>query len=79
MKTANEWREECNYIAHQTDTVGAHGVRRCERNPSFGHDKQCFLDYCVMQRECAERDGVPDAAQYIQHCIDDLQGQTPLL
>jgi hypothetical protein len=72
-KTDYAWSSECDYISHVTD--------KCLHTPAgeqhaamhnFNFDKACFIGYCQMQRDCAKRDGKDDAAQYIQHCLDDL-------
>lgn len=71
-----EWSQECDYISSVTDAV-MH-TDRAERHPkmaSFNHDRACFVRYCEMQRDAATRDGKGDAAQYIDHCIDDLTGK----
>lgn len=69
---ANGWREECAYIAEQTEPyVRGYG-------PSEFADKAQFLRYCEMQRNSATREGFDDTASYIQHCIDDLRGQGSL-
>ena len=72
-KNANDWREECNYIdattagaRHRLQRMRAHALR------SFNGDRACFVRYCEMQRDDAERHGFHDAALYIQECIDDL-------
>lgn len=74
MKTANDWREECNYIsntiAHMDETINPAQRRAILRN--FNGDRACFVRYCEMQRDDAERHGFYDAALYIQECIDDL-------
>jgi hypothetical protein len=63
---ANDWREECNYITEQTEPfVLGYG-------PSEFEDKAQFVRYCTMQRNSATRQGFDDAAQYIQHCLDDM-------
>lgn len=66
MKTDREWSEECSYIARVTDRRG--------NVPEMNRDLPTFLRYCAMQRDSATREGFDDSAQYIQHCIDDLQG-----
>lgn len=60
---ANEWREECNYI----DTVSI-----TRKLGNFNNDIACFIRYCEMQRDTAEKQGFFDAALFIQECIDDL-------
>lgn len=70
-KTANDWREECDYIS--TTTLAAlrpHGKRHALRN--FNQSRACLIRYCEMQRDDAQRHGFYDAATYIQECIDDL-------
>jgi hypothetical protein len=64
----NEWREECNYISDTTDNM-----RRGKLGIAFNSDPKCFVRYLVMQRDSAKREGFDDAAQYIQHCIDDAE------
>jgi hypothetical protein len=73
MMTANDWRDECNYISATTEDI-KHGARhvRARALASFNGDRACFLRYCAMQRDDAERCGFYDAALYIQECIDDL-------
>jgi hypothetical protein len=61
---ANWWREECNYISRVMDRGGR--VKEMNNSPAT------FRRYCEMQRDAAERDGVFDAATYIQEIIDDL-------
>lgn len=61
---ANWWREECNYISRVMDRGGR--VKEMNSSPAT------FRRYCEMQRDAAERDGVFDAATYIQEVIDDL-------
>ena len=61
---ASQWQAECRYIQQATDQGGD--------VPEMLGDKAIFTRYCEMQRDAAERDGQHDAAQYIQHCIDDL-------
>lgn len=68
---ANDWREECNYINEQADPY-----RRRGWGPSEFENKAQFLRYCTMQRNSATREGFHDTAQYIQHCIDDLEAQS---
>jgi hypothetical protein len=64
-KTAFEWSEECDYIASVADALTTdRGVMHWRMSP-FGHDRACFVSYCVMQRNCATRDGHTDAAQRI--------------
>ena len=70
IRDENWWREECNYISGVTSDTG--GVE-----PGFNNDAHCFIRYCQMQRDTATRDGFHDAAQYIQHCVDDIyEGMT---
>jgi hypothetical protein len=73
-KTANDWREECNYIsntiAHMGETFNPAQRRSILRN--FNGDTACFARYCGMQRDDAERNGFYDAALYIQECINDM-------
>jgi hypothetical protein len=64
---ALDWTEECKYIAEQTEPF----VRGW--GPSEYEDKAQFLRYCTMQRNSATREKFHDAAQYIQHCMDDMQ------
>lgn len=68
--TANEWRVECNYIDGQMDNV-----IRGKLGENFNRDPSCFRRYCEMQRNSAERAGFLDAAQHIQHCVDDLESR----
>lgn len=73
MKTAQDWKEECQYISNVTDKVLHSDLgekHKAMRN--FGYERSCFESYCEMQRDVAARDGFDDAAQYIQHCLDDL-------
>ena len=65
---ANEWREECNFISDATDKARNGRVSR-----AFNFDPECFKRYCEMQRDSATREGFHDTAQYIQHCLDDLE------
>lgn len=74
-RTAFDWSRECEYISHVTDKCLR--TDRGEKHPemrNFNFDRACFIRYCEMQRTSATRDGHHDSAQYIQHCIDDLQG-----
>lgn len=64
---ANWWREECEYISSVTDKLG--NVKE------MNYNLNTFLRYCKMQRDRAEHEGFYDSAQYIQHCIDDLEGK----
>lgn len=64
-KTDFDWSRECDYISHVTDKRG--------NVPEMNHDLDTFVRYCEMQRDCATRDGKHDAAQYIEHCLDDLR------
>lgn len=66
-RDANWWREECDYISDVTDDKDNIPL-------TFHRDRDCFKRYCEMQRNTAVRDGLDDSAQYIQHCIDDLEG-----
>jgi hypothetical protein len=70
----SEWREERNFVSKQMEKIGTEGVRRFPRNGAFNYSKTCFLGYCEMQRATTLRQGFDDSAQYIQHCIDDLNG-----
>ncbi len=73
VKSANDWREECNYIDGATTAVRIGTTAQCHaalRN--FNGDPACLLRYCEMQRDDAARKGFHDAALYIQECIDDL-------
>ena len=60
-----EWVIECAFISGAADVRG--------KLPAFNHDTACFIRYCEMQRNSAVREGFDDAAQYIQHCIDDME------
>ena len=60
-----EWVAECDYISHVTGKAG--------RVKEMNYDKPTFVRYAKMQRDAAKRQGRFDAAQYIQHCIDDLE------
>ena len=64
-----EWREECVYIGDTTASV----IAGTDPLTNFNGSKECFIRYCKMQRDSAEREGFHDTAQYIQHCIDDLE------
>lgn len=64
MKTAFEWQQECRYIDRVADVKGVVS--------EMSHDTATFVRYCEMQRDSATKDGQHDAAQYIQHVIDDL-------
>lgn len=66
-KTDFDWQAECSYISRTTTKQG--------RVPEMNKDRAVFLRYCEMQRAAAERDGQHDAAEYIQHCIDNLKGE----
>lgn len=68
---ANEWREECVYI-DETVTSFLAGTDPLH---NFNGDPACLVRYCVMQRNSAARDGADDAAQYIQHCLDDMDAR----
>ena len=67
-KTDFDWARECEYISDVTSKQG--------RVKEMNNDQRVFLRYCEMQRDCATRDGKHDSATYIQHCIDDLTGET---
>lgn len=75
-----EWSHECNFISRTTSDVltGSPGWR-AKALANFNGDRACLIRYCVMQRDCATRDGKHDSAQYIQHCIDDLEDSTTRL
>ena len=60
------WTEECTWISNATQRKGI--VSECN------NDKACFLRYCIMQRDTATHDKFFDAAEYIQQCIDELEG-----
>ena len=61
---AIDWVNECKYISAVTDKRG--------HVAEMNYDTATFVRYCEMQRDTATREGRPDTAQYIQHCIDDL-------
>lgn len=65
------WREECVYIQETTDSLFA----GTDPLASFNGDPSCFVRYVEMQRNSATREGFDDAAQYIQHCLDDLEAR----
>lgn len=65
MKTEYEWSQECSYIARVTEERG--------HVSEMNYSKKTFLTYCRMMRDWATRQGFYDSAQYIQHCIDDLE------
>lgn len=64
-----EWREECVYVQETTDSL----LAGTEPLALFNGDPSCFLRYCYMQRNAAARESFHDSAQYIQHCIDDME------
>ncbi len=64
-----DWAAECRYIAAATDNAMRGNVPA-----EFNGDRGIFIRYCEMQRNAATRDGRDDSAQYIQHCIDDMEG-----
>lgn len=64
MRNEYWWQQECRYISEVTDKKG--NVANFHCNP------EVFVRYCEMQRDQAKRDGVFDAAEYIQQCINDL-------
>jgi hypothetical protein len=66
---ANDWRQECNYISDAMDDM----LLRHRMPRGFNNDPACFMRYCIMQRDSATHEGFYDAAQYIQHCIDDQE------
>lgn len=68
LVTADDWRRECIYI----DSVMDKGGRVSEMN----NDKLTFIRYCEMQQDRAHRAGFHDAAQFIDHILDDLNGTT---
>jgi hypothetical protein len=74
IKTADDWRDECNYISGIADrcTMPASAFERRVALRNFNGDRACFVRYCEMQRDDAERNGFYDAATYIQECINDL-------
>jgi hypothetical protein len=72
-----DWSRECDYISHVTDKcLRTAGGEQHPEMKSFNFDKACFVRYCEMQRNAAERDGKHDSAEYIQHCLDDLGEQS---
>ena len=71
MKTELDWVAECNYISDLTQLFKRIG-KRALRN--FNKDLPCFLRYCEMQKNSADKAGFYDSAEYIQSCIDDLDG-----
>ena len=64
-----EWVEECKYISDQTERVKG-GFPGKE----FNYDTECFRNYCRMQINTATREGFHDSAEYIQQCLDDIEG-----
>lgn len=67
----SEWREECAYIGDTTTSA----LAGTDPLAAFNGDPACFMRYCEMQRNSAEREGFDDAAQYIQHCLDDMESR----
>ena len=65
VRDATWWQNECEYISQITDKKGYVSEFNC--------DAEVFIRYCEMQRNQAKRDGVFDAMEYIQHCIDDMK------
>ncbi len=63
-----EWSRECIYIGDVTDKRGV--------VQEMNYDLDTFIRYCRMQRDTATREGFHDSAQYIQHCLDDLEVQS---
>lgn len=61
------WVNECNYISDVTSNNG-----KCVK---MNNDKDTFIRYCTMQQQQAEKNGFFDAVEYIQQCIDELQGE----
>lgn len=68
VKTALEWSKECTYISDQTQQVKA-GFPGKE----FNYDTNCFRRYCLIQKALSKRQGFLDSAEYIQHCLDDIE------
>lgn len=64
-RDANQWREECAYISRVTDQRG--------NVAEMNHSAEVFRDYLRMQQEAATREGFHDAAEYIGHCLDDME------
>lgn len=64
-KSDFEWAQECQYISRVAEQRGSVS--------EMNHSLDTFMAYCLMQRDSATRGGFHDAAQYIQHCIDDLE------
>jgi hypothetical protein len=68
------WVDECQYISCRTETfMRAERLGRKAHVPEMKNDPEVFLRYCRMQKAMAEREGKHDSAQYIQHCIDELE------
>ena len=65
IRTPFEWVQECKYIAMVAEKCGL--VRE------MNSDTETFVRYCEMQRDMATRAGRDDAAEYIQHVIDDMK------
>ena len=65
FKTDHAWKLECLYIDKVAKKRGM--VRE------MNYDLPTFVRYFAMQRDMATRDGQHDAAQYIQHVIDDME------
>lgn len=67
----SEWREECVYISETTTSA----LAATDPLTLFNGNPSCFVRYCEMQRDTATREGFDDTAQYIQHCIDDMEAR----
>jgi hypothetical protein len=65
MTTVFDWQAECGYISLAADKKGK--IRE------FNFDTDCFIRYCEMQRDAADKQGFFDSAEYIQQCIDDCK------
>lgn len=70
-----KWSQECRYISDTTDKFIL--ARKAGKRPNvheMNDSEETFLGYCLMQQRMAEREGFDDTVQYIQHCLDDLEG-----
>ena len=74
--TTLQWLAECGYIDHVTEDAKA-GRLLPDFSVGLGlrpytEDVKTLLAYCEMQRAFATSDRQYDTAEYIGHCIDDI-------
>jgi hypothetical protein len=64
-----EWVKECQYISDQTQRVKG-GFPGKE----FNYATECFRRYCRMQHAQAIKEEAYDSAEYIEQCLNDIEG-----